>query len=495
MGWKTLFIGEQAIFHNRSGRAKIIDGPDRRLVWFGEKYTKLTKYTADQSQYLKVYYKDGCVEHVQGPHALFLNPLEHESISVEKGVTIDANEALVVYRQGENGKATRLIQRGPTVYILQANEWLHEFSWHGSERKKPDWESERKKPKELMSTMTKLDLDWAISPSDPRSDRMMAAMRARRAKAVKEAESSNEDDSEDTEDAESDDSLQFYPEDGGESRLHHPDDPGVRFRKVADALKFTKLRIIPDQFYLNVDDVRTRDEALITVKLMIFYELEDIEIMLANTEDPIADFMNGLTADVVVFAAQLTYEEFMEQAEKLNDLAVYPQLMEMVKKIGYKVSKVVFRGYHASSQLTKMHEMAIKTRTELRIEMETEEQQEELKDMELKSELERSEMEQNLQIEQEKHKIALKKQKEEASLKIETKKQMEKNRQLREDLEARKKIKKKEDDQLLEHLEKLHSMDVDITQYLLSRNPQPAKVVRVVAPDNNKAAIHFHQTD
>ncbi|XP_070539342.1 uncharacterized protein [Ptychodera flava] len=416
MGWKTLYTGERAILYDKQGRAKIIEGPERLYVWPRQKFEMMKKYTADQSQYLKVYYKDGCVEHVQGPTAIYLNPLEHKYMWVEKGIALDANEALVVYRQDENGKVTRCIQHGPTVYMLQANEWLHEFSWHGSER------------------LTH-----------------------------------------------------------GDRRERHPDDPDRKFRKVPNALQFTKLWIIPDQFYFNVDDVRTKDEALITVKLMIFYELEDIEIMLANTEDPIADFINGLSADVVVFAAQLTYEEFMEQAERLNDLAVYPQLIEMVKKIGYKVSKVVFRGYHASSQLTKMHEMAITTRTKLRIEMETQEQKEELKDMELKSQLERSEME-SLHIEQEQHKLLLIKQEEENALKTSSKEKMEKTRQLKEDLDARLEIKKKEDDQLLEHLEKLHSMDVDITQYLLSRNPQPGKVVRVVAPDNNKAAIHFHQS-
>ena len=44
-------------------------------------------------------------------------------------------------------------------------------------------------------------------------------------------------------------------------RLHefvwHGTDPNNKTRKVPGGLKFTKLRVIPDQFYLNIDDVST----------------------------------------------------------------------------------------------------------------------------------------------------------------------------------------------------------------------------------------------
>lgn len=41
---------------------------------------------------------------------------------------------------------------------------------------------------------------------------------------------------------------------------------------------------------------------------MIFFELKDIERMLDRTHDPIADFINAVTADVVTYASTLTYE-------------------------------------------------------------------------------------------------------------------------------------------------------------------------------------------
>ena len=49
------------------------------------------------------------------------------------------------------------------------------------------------------------------------------------------------------------------------------------------AEQFTALSTIPSQLYHNVNEVRTNDDTLITVKLMIFYELVNIETMLAAT--------------------------------------------------------------------------------------------------------------------------------------------------------------------------------------------------------------------
>ena len=46
-----------------------------------------------------------------------------------------------------------------------------------------------------------------------------------------------------------------------------------------------------------------------------------------------------------------SYEEFLEQTSGLNDMDSYPVLMERSKRMGYAVTKVIFRGYHASDQL------------------------------------------------------------------------------------------------------------------------------------------------
>ena len=51
---------------------------------------------------------------------------------------------------------------------------------------------------------------------------------------------------------------------------------------VANKNKFVILNFAPDQLYYNVDQVRTLDDALIRIKLMIFYELKDIEAMVCS---------------------------------------------------------------------------------------------------------------------------------------------------------------------------------------------------------------------
>ena len=100
----------------------------------------------------------------------------------------------------------------------------------------------------------------------------------------------------------------------------HGTDPNNKTKKVYGALQFQKLRIIADQTYYNVNEVRTKDDTLLTVKLMIFFELKDINKMLDNTHDPMGDFINAAAADVVAYCATLTYEEFLEKTNALNDL-------------------------------------------------------------------------------------------------------------------------------------------------------------------------------
>src|SRR6185369_4457665 len=161
----------------------------------------------------------------------------------------------------------------------------------------------------------------------------------------------------------------------------HGADPLNPQRKIPRALKFTKLRIIPDQMYFDVREVRTADDALLVVKLMVFFELADIERMLDQTHDPIADFVNALSADVIDFAAERTFEQFKEGTGRLNELEQYGNLTGRAERIGYRINKVVYRGYFASEKLQSMHDGAIETRTSLQLQAETERQAQELADL------------------------------------------------------------------------------------------------------------------
>jgi len=166
-------------------------------------------------------------------------------------------------------------------------------------------------------------------------------------------------------------------------------DPQHNGKKVKGAVKFTKLRVCPEQTYIDVAGVRTKDDALVTVKVMLFYRLKDVDLMLKETHDPTADFMNSLASDVVDFVAGKTFEEFKCSTDKLNELDAYRQLTSRAKGIGFEVTKVVFRGYGAPDRLQKMHDDAIERRTKLALERENQEQEQQLQDLKLDRENER----------------------------------------------------------------------------------------------------------
>ena len=104
---------------------------------------------------------------------------------------------------------------------------------------------------------------------------------------------------------------------------HGSDGGSQGVRKVAKGLVFQKLWLMPDQMYHDVPDVRTADDAVLTIRLMIFFELIDIDRMLEATHDPIGDFVNAATSDVVDFTGRHDFEAFKQehrQAERAGDV-------------------------------------------------------------------------------------------------------------------------------------------------------------------------------
>lgn len=155
----------------------------------------------------------------------------------------------------------------------------------------------------------------------------------------------------------------------------------VNGRKVPSALVFQKLWLLPDQMYHDVAEVRTADDAVITVRLMIFFHLVDIDQLLASSHDPIGDFVNAATSDVVDFARRHSFDAFKASSDQLNALATYPQLTARAAQCGYRIQNVVYRGYGAPPALQAMHQKATESRTRLQLEKATEQQAQELEDL------------------------------------------------------------------------------------------------------------------
>ena len=161
-------------------------------------------------------------------------------------------------------------------------------------------------------------------------------------------------------------------------------------QKVPHGLVFQKLWLMPDQMYHDVTDVRTADDALLTVRLMIFFELIDIERMLEATHDPIGDFVNAATSDVVDFTGRYDFESFKRNTTHLNELETYRQLTGRAQQCGYRINKVVYRGYGAPVALQQMHDQAIQARTKLQLDRATEQQAQDLENYKLEAQIGRA---------------------------------------------------------------------------------------------------------
>lgn len=188
---------------------------------------------------------------------------------------------------------------------------------------------------------------------------------------------------------------------------HGPAPGAVGFQKVPGAMVFQKLWLMPDQMYHDVVDVRTGDDAVLTIRLMLFFELLDIETMLATTHDPIGDFVNAATSDVVDFVGKRTFDDFKANTDRLNDLGTYGQLTARAGQCGYRIDKVVYRGYGAPPALQRLHDEATESRVRLQLERATQQQAQELEDFKLDRTLQRAAKERSGAAERQEADLAL----------------------------------------------------------------------------------------
>jgi hypothetical protein len=257
-------------------------------------------------------------------------------------------------------------------------------------------------------------------------------------------------------------------------------------QKAANSLVFQKLWLMPDQMYHDVRDVRTADDAVLTVRLMIFFELADIERMLDATHDPIGDFVNAATSDVVEFTGRHTFEAFKRDTARLNDLETYRQLLGRAERIGYRITKVVYRGYDTAQALQQMHDQAIEARTRMQLDRATEEQAQQLEDYKLASQLARAGKRRAEQAVEVEHDLQLAQRKQEAGLRqreaADTARRQARLREAEQRLDLRRRL----DEQSRGHLGALRELGVDLTAYLTQ-----ARADRVIELRGGKDA-HVH---
>ena len=234
---------------------------------------------------------------------------------------------------------------------------------------------------------------------------------------------------------------------------------------------------------------------------MVFFELVDIERMLDQTHDPVADFINALSADVIDWVGARHFERFKAEVEQLNTLENYLQLTGRAARIGYDISKVVYRGYFASDKLQVMHDNAIECRTRLKLEAETQRQEQELADMKLAREKDRAAQQQELEETRTRHhnhmeelvaqaeaerqalkdRTALEAQRQTGELELEQRRQ-------RDELELETE-RQKHDAQTI-FFQQIKTLDVDLTRYLVAQYQNPDKLIRIA---NEDTQLHLHE--
>ena len=259
------------------------------------------------------------------------------------------------------------------------------------------------------------------------------------------------------------------------------------YQKVPNALVFQKLWLLPDQMYHDVPEVRTADGAVLTVRLMLFFELLDIEKMLETTHDPIGDFVNAATSDVVEFSSRHDFESFKANIEKLNDMATYRHLTGRAEQCGYRIGKVVYRGYGAPPALQQMHEQALESRTRLQLEKDTEKQSQELQDLKLERRLSRAAKEREEKAHAQTQDIELAHQREQAALTASRAQRELAREQQRLDAEGQLVQQRERDAVRLTWLRELAGLDIELTEYLTQGRPD-----RVIELRGSAQPTHIH---
>ena len=70
-----------------NGQCKKVEGPRLVRLWFST-IRFCTRFTANESQYLCIEFKDGHTEHIRGPTSIYKDHLLHSKISVKDAVLV-----------------------------------------------------------------------------------------------------------------------------------------------------------------------------------------------------------------------------------------------------------------------------------------------------------------------------------------------------------------------------------------------------------------------
>src|SRR5262249_6339833 len=156
---------------------------------------------------------------------------------------------------------------------------------------------------------------------------------------------------------------------------------------------------------------------------------------------------------------------------------------------GYRMNKVVYRGYGAPERLQQMHDQAIEARTKLQLERATEQQAQDLENYKLESQMLRAGKRRHEQTAEVAHLLELDQQKQEAGLRAREAQDNFQRQQQRLESEFRLELRSRQDSHRRDHLAELHRLGVDLTAYLTQDRAD--RVIEVRGPRGSATHVHL----
>jgi len=195
---------------------------------------------------------------------------------------------------------------------------------------------------------------------------------------------------------------------------------------------------------------------------------------------------------VMTFGANNTYESLLQRSAQLTEIETFPILKGRMQQTGFRLLKVVYRGYSTSGQLQAMHDEAIAKRTKLKLQSDTRQMEQAQQSMELQCKQERAQQEMAVSEAEVRHEMGMLALKAEQDLKKRDATHAQEMRHAEEQEKMQQSALRARNDEELRRNAELKKMGVDLTQLMcVSAQAKPDAHVKVDAGSGTAPALHF----
>lgn len=425
-GKRTVKDGEALAVWNERGEHTEIVGPRLVRLWMST-IRFLDRFVAGPNEYLVVTDTRGQIKHVKGPVAMFCNPIRHKKIQVKKAeVLASPNECLVVYTKKKSTDVPSALMVTPTT--------TKRSMVTPTTTKRSACESKEEEATAAAATATA-----ATSNSQPRE----VLRRIVAGPAI------------------------FMPR--VDEWTHVFQWTGLKSKQPQT---FSILKTGARRFDTKIA-MRTADSVVVTAKLSIQFNVENVTAVLEACEDPIAVLQSLLSSDLSEFGTLIRSDDMLNSESRnkitiqLGNLDTYRKLSDGARHMGLRIVGLCLKSLDASVELQLQYDEAIRTKAGLASARARAQQKQELVDLELSNQKRRMESEQSLAAARLAHELKMKDDKQKLNAEHQ----------------------RRANEGVLHFLKELKGHGVDLTQYLVSFSGQKATINHL-----NKAGPLAHLT-